>query len=182
MKNIIRVSLTVAVAFFGFNQTIFAQHNHGSHGGHSGHDGTTHVHSPPHQGQLKKSGKYEFEMVHSPMSLSDPLCFYIYKSSHKVVLNHGISGTVTYTKKDGTKITEKLKPMGDQKFIAQALDSEVIKTTAQFVIKSKTYMVDFAMRSITDGQSNLYTCVMHPQIEESKAGTCSICGMNLTKK
>jgi hypothetical protein len=134
----IKWSLFVVLLFA--QQMLLAQHDHGSHDNNSG---TEEHHTAPHNGHLKKSGKYEVEMVHNAFAVSDALSFYIYKSNHKAVLNQGITGTITYTKKDGTTSTENLKAKGQTKFVAQMTGDPVTSCSVEFSIGKKKYSVVF---------------------------------------
>jgi len=43
-------------------------------------------------------------------------------------------------------------------------------------------LVNFANAQVKTKQPTFYTCIMHPQIHESKPGNCPICGMTLIKE
>jgi hypothetical protein len=161
-----------------FSSVIFAQHDHGNHG--STH--TIHTEKPPHGGVINKVGKYKIEMVAELFLKEDQLRFYILKSSFKLVLNEGITGSVTIKYNDGETDTQPLQAKGTDFFVAQLKNSDSFQATVKFIIKGKAVSTVFAYQGIGHHHSSTYSCPMHPEIKSDTSGTCPKCGMNLEKQ
>lgn len=160
--------------------TLMAQHNHGGHN----HGGSTHEHkTPPHHGgQMKETGKYHIEMVSNLMYKKDKLSFYLFQKNLKPISNEEITGTITIEYKDGTTKTETLQKRGDDYFAGQLERTDAFSCTVKFTIKGKVISAVFSLQVLNVGKTIIYTCSMHPEIEQNKSGACPKCGMKLIEK
>lgn len=157
-----------------------AQHNHGGH--HHGGNHHTQVHHPPHGGQMKESGRYHIEMVADLMLKEDQLSFYLFKGNLKPVIDDGVLGTITIEYKDSPTIKDTLQVKGNDRFVAQLATSQPFQCTVEFLIKGKIVSTVFNHQGLGYNLTTVYSCPMHPDIQENSPGTCSKCGMNLKKQ
>lgn len=174
--------LKIAITFFSIllmnAGTIMAQHDHGSHN----HGGSSQSHQPPHGGQIKEAGKYHIEMLVNMLLKQDKITLYVLKSNLKPVANEGITGTITIKYKDGTTVTDTLFPREDDYFVAPLKKTEPLTCIVKFQIKGKTVSAFFSFSAFGLNTKSVYTCPMHPEIEQEKSGTCPKCGMELLEK
>jgi|TARA_R110000782_G_scaffold270482_1_gene371730 hypothetical protein len=156
----------------------YAQHNHGSHGG--GH--TIAVEQSPNGGEVKNAGKYKIEMVANLFLKKDQLSFYLLKNNLKPIPNEGSTGTITIEYKDGSTTTDSLLAKGDDHFVAQLEKLESFTCTVKVQVKGKIVSAVFSYSGLELNTTSVYTCSMHPEIEQNKSGACSKCGMELIEK
>ena len=182
MKKLKKIRIVILTLILGlFTIGSFAQHDHGSHGG-GGHSEMKKTTSP-NGGVVKGAGKYKIEMVANMFLKKDQLRFYIFKGTNlKVILNEGITGTVTITVKGGDPIIQTLQAKGDEFFVAQLPNSASFHAVIEFKIKGKIISAMFMHTGVGEHQaSTTYSCPMHPEVTSDSPGKCNKCGMNLTE-
>jgi hypothetical protein len=176
--HILKIAITFFTILLMNAATLMAQHDHGGHN----HGGSSQSHQPPHGGQIKEAGKYHIEMLVNMLLKQDKITLYLLKSNLKLVANEGITGTITIKYKDGTIVTDTLLSRGDDYFVAQLKKTEPFTCTVKFQVKGKTVSAVFSYSGLGLNTKSVYTCPMHPEIEQEKSGTCPKCGMELLKK
>jgi hypothetical protein len=181
MKNLRGIHVIVLLFSMVFcSIDSYAQHDHGNHG--DNHE-TFVLQPPPHGGEIKEAGKYKIEMVVDMFLKKDQLRFYIYKgSSLKIILNEGITGTITIKGKDGKTSTQPLQAKGDDFFVTQLKNPDSFQATIKFIVKGKTISTVFTQQGIGHHHISTYSCPMHPEVKRDSVGKCPKCGMNLEKQ
>lgn len=166
----------VLISWGAFAQLNPGNHNHGSHLESEDMD------EPPNGGVLKKSGKYQVEMVVNRLLKEDKISFYLFNQNLKPLANKEVTGTVTYEFEDGSVIADTLQAKGSDRFVGQLRNTQSFICTVNFSIKGKEIVSFFAHDGLKTQASATYSCPMHPDITKDSPGECPKCGMNLKKK
>lgn len=159
------------------SKIVIGQHNHINDMGFD-----SFVAVAPHGGELKKSGKYTIEMLANLILKEDKLSFYVYKHSMKLLSNEEINGTIVIKYEDGTIVNEILEKRDNGQFVVQLENTTSFQCIVSFIIKGKKYTAEFNNSNLENSKVSIYSCPMHPEIQEYSTGTCPKCGMNLRKE
>jgi Heavy metal binding domain len=181
MKTINLKSIIVVIALFFAGTTIsLAQHDHSSHGTDNSSGPADH---PPHGGAVKKVGKFYIEMVVNMMQKKDNITVYILNSKGKAMSNADITGTIMFMFKDGSSTDKDLRVKGTDKFVSELGENKSFTGMISFTIKGKKYSTNIDYVGLdSPAISVVFSCPMHPEVTDTKASSCSKCGMTLVKE
>lgn len=187
IKSILAIVLLITAPFF-ITHFSFAQGccGAGSSCSKGGSGQTSKIIYAPHGGEVKAVGKYQIEMVFSPLIKQDPLTFYLMSKKGKPLNDTTVTGKAEFTFQDVSIAVIELEPRGENSYAVQLSDR--IKSficLVTFQINGENVMARFdsgISKSNTLTTKVIYTCPMHPEVRSDKMGQCPKYAMGLVKK
>ncbi len=183
-------SLTAFIIITAFINPAGAQCNmkNMNHSSSNENDGAIKHHTgSANNGEIIKTGNYQFEIVYEPVLVKDPFTIYVMNKRGKPLAFAEITGKVDITYQDGSTETVSLYSKGEN-----AYSIPLKKTSLSFVclfniqIDNKNVLLRFEYKGTDTTPINAtdtyYTCPMHPEIKSDKPGNCPKCGMALEPK
>ncbi len=183
MKSIIKIIFIASAAFVISSAS--AQCNMMNMSSHDSH-GSAHDMKGMNDGEIIKTGNYQFEMVHEQVLKNDPFTIYVMNKKGKPLLNADISGKAEITYSDGSAETVTLFAKGENAYAVPLKNTSlpfVALLTMQIDKKNVTLRHEYQGTNTSQNNSanSYYTCPMHPEVKSDKPGNCPKCGMTLQK-